>query len=463
MIRFEDVFGNLTNNAPAGSLVEVTYEHLRENLNWKLFIPETGFLNVPNLYFNEPGIYRIQLKVLQTNAIFLSAPIKCFADYDKSLFWGLLHGESEKVDSAESVEACLRHFRDDKNLQFFATSNFESTEETSNETWKVVSNSVAEFNEEGRFATFLGMQWFGEEEGEGLRQLIYAKDAKPILRKKDSKANILKKIYKGHNPKDLLSIPSFTMAKGLETSFSDFHPDQERVVEIYNAWGCSECSEKEGNLRPITAESKQGLFGSDKGSIRKALAANHRFGFVAGGLDDRGVYQELYNSDQVQYSPGLTAIIALEHTREALFQGLYNRSCYATTGARIILGFSIAQSFMGTELNTKAKPGLHFNRYISGFVAGTDLIEEISFIRNGTIFHTLYPKASEYDFTVDDTDSLSSIAFKAVDGKLPFVYYYVRVIQRDGHIAWSSPIWIDITDATLLTSKKGKAKKNLSQ
>ena len=23
-------------------------------------------------------------------------------------------------------------------------------------------------------------------------------------------------------------------------------------------------------------------------------------------------------------------------------------------------------------------------------------------------------------------------------------YYYLRVIQRDGHMAWSSPIWVDV-------------------
>ena len=32
---------------------------------WKLFIPETGFITLPNLYFNEPGVYKIQLKNLK--------------------------------------------------------------------------------------------------------------------------------------------------------------------------------------------------------------------------------------------------------------------------------------------------------------------------------------------------------------------------------------------------------------
>jgi hypothetical protein len=462
IIRFEDIFGNLSSNAPEGTLVEVSYEHLRENLNWKLFVPETGFINVPNLYFNEPGVYKIQLLNLQSGDKFFSAPIKCFPDNDKSLYWGLLHGESERFDSLENIETCLRHFRDEKNCQFYATSSFESSEETSNEHWKSISTQVGEFNEDFRFSTFLGMQWFGdseEEDEEGLRQFIYAKDNKPILRKKDSKSNALKKIYKGHNPKELISVPSFSMAKGFETTFSEFTPEFERVVEIYNAWGCSECTEKEGNLRPIRSEDRKGVFESDKGSIRKALNSNCRFGFVSGGLDDRGIFNEFYESEQVQYSPGLTGIIAIEQTREALFQALYNRSCYATTGPRIIIGFSIAGFFMGSEINTKAKPGLSYNRHITGYIAGTDVIKEVTIIRNGTVFQKIQPKTAHYEFAIDDSEALSKIAFRAVGEKPAFAYYYIRVEQEDGHIAWASPIWIDITDAPVPAPQPKKTKK----
>jgi hypothetical protein len=458
IIRFEDIFGNLTNNAPEGTLVEVSYEHLRENLNWKLFVPETGFINVPNLYFNEPGIYKLQLRNLKTNDVFFSAPIKCFADTDKSIYWGVLHGESEKIDSAENIEACLRYYRDEKNMQFFASSPFESIEETSNEIWKTISTQTAEFNEDYRFITFLGFQWFNEAPEEGLRHVIYSKDNKPIMRKKDMKTNALKKIYKSHTPKDLISIPSFTMAKGFETTFVDFDPDYERVVEIYNAWGSSECLAKEGNPRPILAEGKKGIAETEKGSIRRALNNNCRFGFVAGGLDDRGVFDELYEN-QVQYSPGMTAIIAIEQTREALYQALINRSCYATTGERIVLGFSIANASMGSELNTKSKPGLSFNRHITGFVAGTAPIKEILFIRNGKAFHTIHPKQAHHEFAFDDSEPLSKILLTPSNEKPPFVYYYVRVIQEDGHMAWSSPIWIDHTETAAAPTNGKKNKK----
>jgi hypothetical protein len=458
IVRFEDSHGNLTNNAPENTLIELSYEHLRENLSWKLFVPETGFINLPNLYFNEAGVYRIQLHNMQTGDKFFSAPIKCFTDFDKSLYWGLFHGESERIDSAENIEACLRHFRDEQALYFFATSPFENAEETSNEVWKNISTQIAEFNEESRFTTFLGFQWFGSGSDEGLRQFVYLKDNKPILRKKDSKFNLLKKIYKSHTPKELFSIPCFTMAKGFETNFSDFNPEFERVVEIYNAWGSSECSAKEGNPRPISSTEKTGIKETEAGSIRKALNNNCRFGFVAGGLDDRGLYSNLFESEQEQYSPGLTAIIALEQTRETLAHALFTRSCYATTGERMILGFSIAGAQMGSELNTENKPGLAFNRHITGYAIGTKPITEIAFIRNGEVFHTLRPDQEIVDFTFDDSLLLEKIILNSPDERPPFVYYYMRAMQEDGHIAWGSPIWIDHPGMVENQSKKGKKK-----
>lgn len=459
VLRFEDFYGNLTNYAPEGTLIELTYEHLRENLSWKLFVPETGFLSLPNLYFNEPGIYRIQLENLLNKEKFHSFPIKCFAEHDKSLFWGLFHGESDRVDSAENIETCLRHVRDEKSLHFFSTSSFESVEETSNEVWKSICNHLVEFNEENRFSTFLGMQWESNLPEEGLRTFIFAKDNKAILRKKDPKNNGLKKIYKGLTPKELIAIPSFSMAKGLGTNFNDFTPEVDRVVEIYNAWGSSECLASEGNRRPITPTGKKGLLEWADGSIRKALNKNLRFGFVAGGLDDRGIFSGLYESDQLQYTPGLTAIMSPEHTKESLFTAVYNRSCYATTGERIILGFNIAGIPMGSELSTKTKPGLVYNRHISGYIAGTSLIKEIEVIRNGKLIHTLYPNKIDLDFTYDDSDMITNISLPGEGEAPPFVYYYIRVLQEDGHMAWSSPIWIDLHDIQPQSAPKKLKKK----
>jgi len=459
IVRFEDVFGNLTSNAPEGTLIDLSYQHLRENLSWKLFVPETGFIALPNLYFNEPGIYRIQLKNLKSKEQFFSPPIKCLPEGALSLYWGTLHGESERIDSAEHIETFLRHMRDDKALQFFATSSFDTEEETSNDVWKGIIQQVAEFNEEDRFVAMAGFQWQGEAKEEGVRQFIYSKDSKPIMRRKDTKNNSLKKIYKTNNPKELIAIPTFTMGKTTSYNFDDFNPEFERVVEIYNAWGSSECTAKEGNLRPIQG-GKNGIAESAEGSIQKALNNGCRFGFVAGGFDDRGPYSGLFDSNQSQYTAGLTAILSKEHNRSSLFEALQNRSCYATTGERMILGLHIAGRSMGSELETKEKPGLEFNRHITGYCIGTRPLTEATLIRNGKVFRTLEIKDDMVEFEIDDMDQLGQIALEQKDERPAFVYYYLRVIQDDGHIAWSSPIWIDLTSRTapIATGKKNKKK-----
>lgn len=463
IVRFEDMYGNLTSHAPEGTLIDLSYQHLRENLNWKLFVPETGFIALPNLYFNEPGIYKIQLKNLKTKEQFFSPPIKCLPEGALSLYWGLLHGESAKIDSAENIESFLRHMRDDRALQFFATSSFDSEEETSNEVWKAICTQVAEFNEDDRFVALLGFQWLGEPKEEGLRHFLYAKDMKPIMRRKDTKSNSLKKIYKTNNPKEMIAIPSFSMGKTTCYDFQDFNPEFEKVVEIYNAWGSSECTAKEGNERPIEGD-KNGIQETAEGSVQKALNAGRRFGFIAGGFDDRGPYQNLFDTNQTQYTPGLTAILAKEHNRAALLEALQTKSCYATTGERMIVGLHIAGFTMGSELDTKARPGLEFNRHITGYCIGTAPIVKAELIRNGKIFKSLSVHTDgTVEFEIDDMEPLGEIAIETPGHALPFAYYYLRVQQGDGHMAWSSPIWVDLSSKSSPSLNGKKVKKRVKE
>lgn len=454
-VRFEDEFGNLTSNAPEETMIELTYENIRENLNWKLFIPETGFLTLPNLYFNEAGVYTICLTNTHTGEKYYSSPVKCFPDVTTNLYWGLLHGESERYDSTENIESCMRHFRDERGINFYGLSPFESQEETSNDIWKSAVQNAIEFDESDRFVTFIGCQWAGKAGDEGVRHLLYTKESKQILRKKEAKNSSLSKIYKSSSPKDLISVPTFTMGKGYHYNFKNFDPEFERVVEIYNAWGSSECTSKNGNPTPISG-GKKAVPETAEGSIQEALARNLRFGFVAGGLDDRGIYGDFFDSDQEQYHPGITAILAKELSRASLAEALQNRSCYATTGERIIIGFFLAGEPMGSELSTVEKHGLLYNRHISGYVAGTCPITKVELVRNGDVIATFNSDVYHLEFTYDDSDSFEKIAIDAKDKKPPFIYYYLRVILENGHMGWSSPIWVDYVPGKPVSKNTGK-------
>lgn len=443
LLRFEDRFGNLTNNAPEDTLIEFSHENLRDNLKWKLFLPETGFLALPNLYFNEVGVYSLLLKNQTSGQEYRSAPIKCVATEVKSVFWGLLHGESERYDSSDNIENCLRHFRDERSLNFFATSAPESVKETSSEAWKKIGSSVNDFNEEDRFCALLGQQWCGEPKKEGLRSFIYSKDDRPILRIKDVRASSLARVYKIFSPKEMISIPCFTASSVSPFSFEEFNPAFERVVEIYNAWGSSEKTIKEGNKFAIQSPSKKGIHEVAEGTLLKALKNNCRFGFVAGGLDDRALFADLYDTDQQQYPPGLTAVLCDRLTKTCIFEAIFNRNCYATTGERIVLGFTLAGQLMGSELSTAEKPGLHVNRHIEGYVAGTASIAKLEVIRNGEVLKTFKSETNALEFEYDDMVPLSGASLKDPKTKELFAFYFIRVTQKDGHMAWSSPIWVD--------------------
>jgi hypothetical protein len=71
-------------------------------------------------------------------------------------------------------------------------------------------------------------------------------------------------------------------------------------------------------------------------------------------------------------------------------------------------------------------------RTISGKVIGTDMVQEITIIKNSLTLHTFQGKGRE-----NPIHYLDKTPQKEGD------YYYLRVIQHDGEMAWSSPIWFE--------------------
>lgn len=84
------------------------------------------------------------------------------------------------------------------------------------------------------------------------------------------------------------------------------------------------------------------------------------------------------------------------------------------------------------------------NRHISGYVAGTAKIASIEIIRNGDILHTFHPDGNNFEYEYDDLSPFAQVTLKDPQNGAPFAFYYLRVTQENGAMAWSSPIWIDL-------------------
>jgi hypothetical protein len=65
-------------------------------------------------------------------------------------------------------------------------------------------------------------------------------------------------------------------------------------------------------------------------------------------------------------------------------------------------------------------------------VIGTGKLADVVLVKNDQVVYTHQPTANEAEFVFAD--------MQAEQGRES--YYYVRVVQADRQIAWSSPMWI---------------------
>jgi len=203
-------------------------------------------------------------------------------------------------------------------------------------------------------------------------------------------------------------------------------------VEVYSIWGSSEA---EGTTRPNYWSNNW------DNSVRHGLARGYRLGLIASadshdGLPGNASWMRIRRG----YRGGLVAVNAPQLTREAVFDALWERRCYGTTGARILLQFRLNQAEMGQEVCSETD---RQQRHLRVEVAGTAPIAEVAVVRNGQEVWTHPGDGWEADVEWVDDGDFAEAALPGFDHR-PFVYYYVRVLQEDGELAWSSPIWVSV-------------------
>jgi hypothetical protein len=198
-----------------------------------------------------------------------------------------------------------------------------------------------------------------------------------------------------------------------------WNPKYEKAVEVYSVWGSSERSAEAGNPRPIQPET---LGGEVPGRhVIDALRRGYRFGFVAGGDVHDGRPGDALHAESypprgfVPYEQGLTAALAPELTREAIFDAMAGRRTYAATRSRIYLDARVDPRAGRLELA----------------VASEEEIEEAVLCRGGEDALALGP----------DEDARVVTRTEEIEPLAPDEFCYVRARTARGNLAWSSPVW----------------------
>jgi hypothetical protein len=209
-----------------------------------------------------------------------------------------------------------------------------------------------------------------------------------------------------------------TSATDQGTNWEEHDDNLEPVVEIFQGYHTS--YEAQGAPESVNDQTAlvHGPFKAD-GFVSRALAKGYRLGFQA-------------SSDHIATHVSYACILAEEFSRRGLVEALRKRHSYAATD-NIVLDVRMGPTaIMGDEVRT-AQPQLDVT------VLGTGPLEQVEVLRNGAVVYSGRPDREESALRFHWDDPAPLRGEKTV-------YYYVRVVQKNGHLAWASPIWITGTE-----------------
>ncbi|MFP4249704.1 MAG: DUF3604 domain-containing protein, partial [Armatimonadota bacterium] len=279
----------------------------------------------------------------------------------------------------------------------------------------------------GEFATLVGFEWTNHWPGH--RNCYFPGDTGPIVRRGEQSVEDLQRLYDVAREHDALLIPHHTSNVRMGVEWEAGHDrEHERLVEIHSVWGNSERHADAGNPFPIRT-----LEGEQKGRhVIDALNLGYHLGFVGGGdIHDGRPGDELAG---LQVTPeeyrhlrrqGIMGVWAPELTREAIFDALWNRRCFATTNVRMPIRFSVCGERQGGEVRCDEE------RPVSLWAASEVPIARATIVRDGEDWKTLEPHERVVDWTVEDAPSGAAS------------YYYARIEREDGWMGWSSPVRVN--------------------
>jgi hypothetical protein len=202
---------------------------------------------------------------------------------------------------------------------------------------------------------------------------------------------------------------SHTSATQMGTDWRDNNREVEPVVEIYQ--GLRHNYERPDAPRAPTQETNIGGF-RPKGFINNALEKGYRFGFQC-------------SSDHISTHISYAVVLTDDDSRQGIIDAFKKRHSYGATD-NIVLVVRSGDHLMGDEFTTDKRPTLEIN------VIGTRPIAKLHVVRDNKYVYEAEPNKREVNMRYTDMD--------ATKGKTS--YYYVRIEQVDGNIAWASPMWI---------------------
>lgn len=337
--------------------------------------------------------------------------------YTGKLLFGDIHGQSGISDGMGKIDQYYRRSRAKANLQFSCLTDHDCYPDwISQSEWELMRTTASLMNTDNELTCILSFEWTPNEYQYdfGHKNVYFRDDDGDIFRSGEPSGLTPTDLYASIKNYRAICVPHHPAADwGMVSAATDwsFHDDQvERLAEIYSRHAPYEDFESQSKY---TKNIKK----MPRHSVQDALARGYRMGFTAGS-----------DSHQMEHGVegGIVAVFTPTHDRAGIWDAMYDRRTYGTTGARILVSLKAEGAPMGSELKVPAGQAVHID--IS--VLGTKEVK-VELVKNNKVVRTWEPESRACDAAWEDNDRSSSD------------YYYLRITQLDEHMAWSSPIWVD--------------------
>ena len=391
---------------------------------------DRGARRFDGVSFARPGRYRVVARDSEGREG-RSNPIEVHERVpEERTFWGDLHTHTRYSDGRGTPEEMFDFGYRYASLDFCAISDHAFI--TTDRMWEDIKAATKSAHRPGEYVTFLGYEWSGPQDVGGDHNVYTTEDDMPLFRsflgysygnlrhyhgperQAGHVEDLFRALSENFRNENLLTIPHY----GGRPGNPQWHNDRlQRGIEIFSDHRRSE----DWVATFLERGHRVGIVASTDNHSGNAGYGVRRIDVTRG--QDGAVFSPFSPAER---GTALLAVQAPALTRDSIFQGIYHRRTYATSGERIVLRFEVAGEPMGSEVRAAGPVE------ISARVVGADRLKLVRVVKNGRILYSIDVARDAAEFEFVDTDG-------APDG----AYYYLDVVQEDGEKAISSPVWVN--------------------
>ncbi len=313
-----------------------------------------------------------------------------------------------------SLYDSFRYMMDAAAMDFYLVTDHKGTNDTEYNWWRT-EKAEDMFHVPGRFVTLFGYERSLSYPNGHRNIILPERGNRPIpITREERNSSTGAFLYRALGEQGGIAT-SHTSHTTMGTDWRDNDPELEPIVEIFQ--GARTSAEHEGApLAPSAARSD--LWAGNyrpKGFVWLAWEKGYKLGVQA-------------SSDHVSTHSSYAMVISDDFSRHGLVNAMRRRHTYAAT-SNIILDFRMTAGngewIQGDEFETSDRA------VVRAAIRGTAAIKEVAVVRDNTYVNTVPGSGERMEFE-----------FVEPDLALGEHYYYLRMEQEDGNVAWSSPIWV---------------------